>query len=211
VSIHNHERTLALAGIVQACGLVNQIARGRWVDYKIVNTCVNSIFVMEPQDILNVYGGQINNLQFGLRRLTTFFPKPDKQHDGELANYLFGTILLSRLLQQDKIRLQKLSTAIAETQRHYLVNTSTAQQHEELLAKLAQIYTEYISTFKRRIHIVGSREILQQQSEINTIRTLLLAAIRAAILWHQVGGRLWHLWWKRQKLVEIAHELIENA
>lgn len=209
MSIHNHERTLALAGVMQASMLVNQVARGRWTDQHIISASIESLFVFNPKNVLEVYGNDIDHLQFGLRRLTTFFPKPDKQHDGELANYLFSTILLARLLLQDKPRLERLSTGLEQIQRSHQFDPN--KDEEELYAKIAQLYVTDISTFKRRINIVGSREILQQPREVNTIRALLLAAIRASILWHQVGGRLWHLWWKRSKLVDSAHELLNRT
>jgi high frequency lysogenization protein len=205
VNIHNHERTLALAGVMQAAGLVNQIARGRWIDQQIITSSVESLFVFTPKNVLNVFGDDINNLQFGLRRLTTFFPKPDRQHDGEVANYLFGTILLSRMVEQDKERMQKISHELELLAQGRPTGNI---DEEQLYAKLAQIYMENVSTLKRRIHVVGSRDILQQTREINSIRALLLAALRSAILWHQVGGRIWHLWWKRQKIVDLAHELL---
>lgn len=209
MSIHNYERTLALAGIMQAALLVNQTARGRWTDQHIISASVESLFVFNPKSVLAVYGNDIDHLQFGLRRITTFFPKPDKQHDGELANYFFGTVLLSRLLQQDTIRLEKLRSGLEQIDQQRRQDKQMGE--EDLYAKIAQLYQENISTYKRRIHIVGSKEILQQPREVNTIQTLLLAAIRAAILWHQVGGRLWHLWWRRHKLVESAHQLLNQT
>lgn len=209
MSIHNHERTLALAGIVQSCTLVNHIARGRWVDMQTLDICLDSTFILEPQNILTVYGGDMSHLRFGLRRMTSFFPKPDRQHDGELASYLFGTILLSRLLQQDKERFSKLGNAIITLKNKLYANPD--MDKDDMAAELAQLYVEYISTFKRRINILGNKDILQNPLEVNRIRALLLAAIRAAILWNQVGGRMWHLWWKRQQIADLANELLTHS
>jgi len=208
MTIHTPDRTLALAGIMQTSALVNHIARGRWSDPGAFTTSLNSIFIMEPTNTLNVYGDHIINVQFGLRRLTSFFPKPDKQHDSELASYLFGTILLAKILQSDKQRLENLVNAITQLdkQRQTLV-----LNEDQLTERLAQIYMDHVSTLKRRIHILGNREILKQPQEVNRIRALLLAGIRSAILWQQVGGRLWHLWWKRQMIANQARDLLNMA
>lgn len=208
MSIHNKERTLALAGIMQSCTLVNHIARGRWVDPQIVDIAIDSIFVKNPDHVLSVYQDKMSHLEFGLRRMTTFFPKPERQNDGELASYLFGSILLARLLQQDKMRMQQLGTALEAVHAKKLADPSL--DRDDICTELAQLYVEYIGSFKKRINLVGSKEILQDPVEVNRLRALLLSAIRAAVLWNQVGGRIWHLWWKRPQIAEYAKALLEE-
>lgn len=204
--IHNNQRMLALAGIMQSCTLINHIARGRWVDPQTVDISIESIFVLEPDDVLSVFQGKTANLEFGLRRLTTFFPKPERKHDAEVASYLFGSILLARLLQQDKARMAKLGEAIEAVNAKR--RNDPEMDTDDIAAELAQLYVEYIGSFKRRINLVGSKEILQDPLEVNRLRTLLLAAVRAAILWNQVGGRLWQLWWKRPHIADHAKALL---
>ena len=42
------------------------------------------------------------------------------------------------------------------------------------------------------------------------IRALLLAGIRSAVLWRQLGGRRWRLVTQRQRLLQIAHDLSQQ-
>lgn len=209
MSIYTKDRIIALAGIMQAATLVNHIARGRWTDPDMFNASVHSIFILEPQNTLHVFDDNLNNLQLGLRKLSTFFPKPDKQSDTDIARYLFGCILLTRSLRNDPQRLENLGNTLKS------IRTQSADflknPDDLLLAQLAQSYLDQVSTLKRRIHILGSQTILKQPLEINRIRSLLLAGIRASILWHQVGGRLWHLWWQRGKIADIAKELLQQT
>jgi high frequency lysogenization protein len=37
---------------------------------------------------------------------------------------------------------------------------------------------------------------------------LLLAGIRAAVLWQQLGGNRWSLFWSRKKYVATAHKFL---
>lgn len=43
------------------------------------------------------------------------------------------------------------------------------------------------------------------------IRALLLAGVRSAVLWRQVGGRRWQLFLWRNKFAKLAKKLIEQG
>ena len=72
---------------------------------------------------------------------------------------------------------------------------------------MANIYVDTISPLGKRIHIIGSVYHLQQQSVQDKIRACLLAGIRSAVLWRQVGGSKWQLLFHRKKLVQAARQL----
>ncbi|HLR87578.1 MAG TPA: DUF489 family protein, partial [Wenzhouxiangella sp.] len=40
------------------------------------------------------------------------------------------------------------------------------------------------------------------------VRAILLAGLRSAILWHQVGGRQWQLIFRRGKMLQEARSLL---
>jgi len=69
-----------------------------------------------------------------------------------------------------------------------------------VVANLAGLYQETLSTFKFRIQVGGDPRLLQNTENAAKIRALLLAGIRAAMLWRQVGGRRWHLLFFRSRL-----------
>lgn len=205
VNIHNKDRVIALAGIMQTSVLVNSLARGRWIDDDAFVTSINSLFVTHPDNILTIYNNDIRHLQVGLKRLIAFFPKPDKQTDMDVARYFFGCILLTKKLSADNKRMENIAAAI-----NALRFQANATIDDTLLNQLANIYTENVSNLKHQIQIVGSQTILKQPNELHRLRALLLAGIRSTILWRQLGGKMWHFWWKREKVAEIAHELIKD-
>jgi high frequency lysogenization protein len=69
---------------------------------------------------------------------------------------------------------------------------------------MADLYSQTLSTFRYRIQVNGDYNFLQQQRIANQIRALLLAAVRSAILWRQVGGNRWHFLLNRK---HIAHQV----
>jgi high frequency lysogenization protein len=71
------------------------------------------------------------------------------------------------------------------------------------------LYQRTISQLDRRIHVVGSAELLQQNGVAAKIRTLLLAGVRGAWLWQQSGGRRWHLVLRRSTIRSALAELAQ--
>ena len=73
--------------------------------------------------------------------------------------------------------------------------------HDNVVANLADIYTDTISTFRFRIQVTGDHNYLTQQRIANQIRVLLFSGIRAAMLWKQFGGSRLHLLFYRKRLL----------
>ena len=83
--------------------------------------------------------------------------------------------------------------------------------HENVIASLAHTYTQTISTLKPRIMVQGEHVYIANDHNANTIRTLLLGAIRAAVLWRHCGGTRWQLFFQRQKIVDEAKRLLASC
>jgi len=68
-----------------------------------------------------------------------------------------------------------------------------------------------VRTLRPRIKVSADPVILENPGNQNLIRALLLAAIRAAVLWRQCGGGRLALVLRRRALVEAAGRLLETA
>ncbi len=79
--------------------------------------------------------------------------------------------------------------------------------HENVIAGLADIYTDTISTFSFRIQVMGEYQFLQQTRIANQIRTLLFAGVRSAVLWRQLGGNRLKAIYQRTAILETARSL----
>jgi high frequency lysogenization protein len=82
--------------------------------------------------------------------------------------------------------------------------------HQNILGQLADIYSETISTMQPRIMVHGDPMRLQDRDNVNCIRSLLLAGIRSATLWHQCGGTRLKIILARNKIISNAKMLLED-
>jgi high frequency lysogenization protein len=83
-------------------------------------------------------------------------------------------------------------------------------EHTNVTANIADIYSSTLSQLKYRIHVQGNRQYLENEIGINKVRALLLSGIRAAILWQQVGGRLYQLLLFRARFKNTAQALLNQ-
>ena len=61
-------------------------------------------------------------------------------------------------------------------------------ESDTIISALAGIYVDVVSPLGPRIQVTGSPAILQNPQVQAKVRATLLAGIRAAVLWQQVGG-----------------------
>ncbi len=204
----DHDKTLALAGIFQSVNLVHGLARNGQLDEAEMTTCIESIFVTDPESVTAVYGS-IVSLRHGLQAICNHFTTQSQREkrDFEVVRYVLACMQLSHKLARRSRVLGQIGAGIARA-------SGQAEQfsscHDNVLANLADIYTQTISPMTPRIMIKGQPEFLTNPRNVNRIRALLLAAIRSAILWRQCGGRRREFFYRRQRMVERANILLEQ-
>ncbi len=201
------ERTLALAGLLQACHLVQQVAYGRPRDVEALEASIGSIFKLDADSALEVYGN-ISGLRKGLTLIVQQLEgKPDKP-DLELTRYALALLHLERKLNQRNDLLQKIQTGVemALSQADYFSLT-----HTNVIASLADTYQQTVSTLTPRVMVNGDQHLLNNTDNANWIRALLLAGIRSAVLWRQAGGSRWKLLLSRKGIVRTAQRWLQQA
>lgn len=211
-TLHTHldrvqtNRVLALAGLIQAAKLIKCISNIGHCDTHAFTACINSIFKIDSTTVEEIYGGT-EALQIGLKELMHLLTNSKEPKDSDIARYLLALIHLERKLSKNPDMLNLISKGIerAHSQAQYFSTT-----HDNVLANLAGIYTDTLSTFSFRIYITGLPLYLNQSHYLNKIRSLLLAGIRSAVLWHQLGGRRWQLLITRSSILKTAHSLVQQ-
>ena len=83
--------------------------------------------------------------------------------------------------------------------------------HPNMIARLAEIYSNSISQLGPRIMIKGDQSHLANPDNAAKIRALLLAGVRAALLWRQAGGSRWNLIFARGAMQKEAQQFLKNA
>ncbi len=73
-----------------------------------------------------------------------------------------------------------------------------------MLASLGGLYADTISHLKPRVMVQGNPHYLGQAGVVAEIRALLLAAVRSAVLWRQLGGSYWDFLFSRKAMIEAV-------
>ena len=199
-------RALALAGVFQAAALVKQLAKTGRVDQPAFLASIQSIFKIDVDSATDVYESP-ENLALGLQELIRLFTNNQLPKDPEIARYVFSLLHLEKKLSKNTKMLLQLRTGI---KRATLQAAHFSPTHENVMANLASLYTDTLSTFSFRIHVTGDPLYLNQTYHVNNVRALLLAGVRAAVLWQQLGGRRWQLLLSRTSILDTAHEWLNE-
>lgn len=207
-----HDRTLALAGLFQAARLTQQLAREGRAEPEALAASVNSLFMLNAATTAEVFGGA-SGVAAGLKFLRDKLTGATGPGDMEVARYVVAILHLERQLEkrpevQDAIRR---GIEAAESQ----AKSSAAEAGDEPLPlrtveKLAELYTQTISTLGPRILVDGEQGYLANSLIAAKVRGVLFAGIRAAFLWRQLGGRRWQLLFQRRAIANAAGEILRG-
>lgn len=198
-------RTMAFAAICQAAHLVQQVSRtGTCEDEKLRQT-LSGILITDPESPQDVFGE--SNLKEGYKAIVEQLGHGSSPKNAELTRYVVSLIALERKLSGRRDVLNMLGERISQVKRqlHHFELLD-----EQVLANLASIYSEHISPIGPRIQVAGTPVYLQQPLVQHKVRALLLAGIRATVLWRQVGGRRRHILFSRGKMVASARSMLNQ-
>ncbi|MBU0656540.1 MAG: high frequency lysogenization protein HflD [Gammaproteobacteria bacterium] len=206
---NNRNRTIALAALFQCVEGVVQIATQGKVDTDLFNSCINSVLTDDASSPEALYGG-VGRLHSGFRvlmhQLGTGGMTPDgRPKDIEATRYAVNLLYLEKKLANDPDMFQSLLKNIENAQQQLGFFDMT---HPNMIARLAEIYSNTISKVGPRIMIKGDQNYLSNPENAARIRALLLAGVRAALLWRQAGGSRWKLIFARGAMQKEAQGLL---
>lgn len=189
------DRVLALAGLIQALAQVRRIADTGQAESHPVQTALDSVFRIDAPDTVAVYGS-VGDLRDGLRLLRNYLTSGRK--DDALPRLALAVLQLERRF----IRADGIVSKVQAGLRQLAVKAQTqGSTHPDVIAALARLYADTLSTLRPRVMVQGNPHYLGQASVVAEIRALLLAALRSAVLWRQLGGSLWDFLLRRREMV----------
>lgn len=201
----NEERVLALAGVFQACALAQQLANDGRCDDAAMQASLASVFRIDAPSVVAVYGN-ISNLRLGLRRLVAQLDESDR--DMSITRMVVTVMRLERSLAGRPELLEQLQQGILAAQRQV---EHFGQESRQVNGQLAELYASTLSTLRPRVMVSGNPQQLQQPAVVEKVRASLLAAVRSAVLWRQIGGRQWQLLVYRRQCSMLARGLLTGA
>jgi len=199
------DATIAFAGMLQASELVRQTATSGACSGQAAQASVASVFRHNPETTEDVYGG-IDGIRMGLRVMTELFSARSNHESLQSLNYALGLAKLGKLVRRDKKRLDAIGEELELVERAW--HDASELLDDSVSSQLADIYQRHVSTLDFRVSVNGRPEYLKQSDKVAFVRALLLAGLRSAILWHQVGGRQWRLVFQRKRMLEEARTLL---
>lgn len=199
------DATIAFAGMLQASELVRQIATSGNCSGQAAEASIASIFSHNPDNTEDVYGG-IGGVRMGLRVMTELFSARSNHESLQSLNYALGLAKLGKQVRRDNKRLNSMGEELELVEKAWRDAEYTLD--DSVTSQLADVYQRHVSTLGFRLSVSGRPEYLKQADKVSYVRALLLAGLRSAILWHQVGGRQWRLIFQRRRMLEQAQALL---
>ncbi|WLQ15363.1 high frequency lysogenization protein HflD [Hahella aquimaris] len=204
MSYNLENQVIALAGVFQSAALVDQLAKQGTVAPTSYECSLKSLLKVDATSTLDVYG-DIYGVQLGLKELIAVLERKQDRKKVDVVRYALTLLYLEGKVNKRGDMLDVMSQRIAQ------INTQTLHfdpTHTNIISAFASLYSDTISTFPQRIQVTGDPRFLRVDENADKIRALLLAGIRAAVLWRQVGGRRWKLFFMRKKILQIANGML---
>ncbi|MCP4288905.1 MAG: high frequency lysogenization protein HflD [Gammaproteobacteria bacterium] len=202
---NERDRCIALAGVFQAAELASQVAHRGMADTEAMEASIHSLFQLNADSVAAVYNG-LPGITTGLRIVAQQLEGANSR-TMETTRYVISLLHLERKLHSNGNMQEKIASEINSSNArlaHY------PMLHSNILAGIADLYSETISTLKPRIMVQGDPLHLKNPENINKIRSLLLAGIRSAMLWRQCGGGRLKILIGRKRLLQVTHDLIRE-
>jgi high frequency lysogenization protein len=196
------DRAIALAGLMQSIRLVQQMANTGQAETRPLETCIASLFRFDAADCEAVYGDR-RHLHPGLRLLIDQLVGSGR--DNSHTRMAVSVLGLERRFLRDPGTVAAVRTTL---ERLAPDCDRLGAAHPDLLARLGELYAERISPLGQRVLVQGHPVYLAQPPVVAEVRATLLAALRAAVLWRQLGGTYWDFLFARGRLANEAKFLL---
>ena len=197
------QQSLALAGVAQAARLVDQISRTGSYPLEYLEPSIHSLFRFDVDHVAEVFGG-LPGVKLGLHNLSNLLASQKEPESREMVRYVFSLLYLERKFSADPDMMAVVRSRLEHASfraEHFSSNVN------ELCHSVSGIYQDTLSRLQFRIKVSGSAQHLQNSQNADVIRALLLAGIRAAFLWRQLGGRRWRLIVRRRRMLQASQSL----
>ncbi|HBK44838.1 MAG TPA: lysogenization regulator HflD [Xanthomonadaceae bacterium] len=196
-------RVLALAGVAQALQQVRRIAETGQSEAATVRTAMDSVFRIDAESPVQVYGA-VADLAQGLRLLHNYFRSQGT--DEMLPRLALAVLQLERRFVKEPATVAAVASGIEAAARQ--AGTLGDSAHPDVLSALGGLYADTISHLRPRVMVQGNPHYLGQAGVVAEIRALLLAAVRSAVLWRQLGGSLWDFLFSKRAMIEAVERAL---
>jgi|TARA_B100000315_G_scaffold145087_1_gene133992 high frequency lysogenization protein len=197
------QRILALAGVCQCAMLAQELARRGHAQPEPLRCALSSILSLNETEVDVALGG-IEGVYAGLPDLGWQQPDPAAI---ERLGYTIALIALQKRLRRDDGVASDLRSLLVQLRDDPISQDPVSL---DTVRAFAEIYAATVSTLSQKIMVRGDQQYLKNDNTVSTVRAVLLAGVRSAYLFHEHGGRKWHLFFGRKKLAAAANALMQT-
>ena len=199
-----YDRMIALSGVCQSAWLVTQLARKGTLDSDLLKISLQSIVETEPDSADAIFNGA-PNVRTGAEQLMLHLDPRRQPRNMDVFRYSLGLLTLQKRLGKIPSTFDALGKRIDDAKRQ-LEHFDLLDDH--MISNFASIYTDIISPIGQRIQVAGTPAYLQPKANQDKIRALLLAGVRSAVMWQQLGGNRLQFLLSRKKMLEATEQII---
>ena len=155
------EQLIALGAVFEAAFLVDKIAKSGQISEAPLGCMLGSLLVRDPQNTLEVYGGDDLNLRDGYRALVSALERDPSTLQRDSLRYALALLGLERKLAKRDDMLQIMGSRLDQIQQQV---QHFGLVHDNVIAACGGLYQDTLSTFSQRIQVQGDMRHLQQPS-----------------------------------------------
>ena len=204
--------SIALAALFQCCNQIQRIAKTGYYDDKAMICVIRALLVTDPNTVEDIYNP--SDLLPGFRQIAECLEKgeevktPQTVETTKLALKLVALAISieksSRIYAKLSDEIDGLKKAMGAEGSKFMEGDPNEVIGESTLHTFGALYTSLISPNFSKLLIYGEERFLSQTVNQDRIRSLLLAGIRAVILWRQLGGKRRFLFFRRKDIVQYC-------
>ena len=198
-----NDRILALAGLVQALRQVRRTAETGQADAGVLATSLDSVVRIDAASPQDVYGGA-GNLRAGLLLVRDYLAS--QGDDPQLPKLALSVTQLERRFVDSGPIAVRVHEGILEIRPRAAELGST---HPEVITALGALYAETVSHLRPRVMVQGNPHYLGQAGVVAEIRAILLASLRSAVLWRQLGGSVWDVFLRKRGMQQSIESWLD--
>ena len=206
--------TIALAALFQCCTQIQRVASTGYYDENAVACVLRALIVTNPRTVEDIY--PMDGLKVGFKQIVDGLSKSSQVKDVatiDITKVALKLISLAISVERNGRIFDRLSDEIDELKQtitrefeDFLQGNPQSVNDQNNIHLFGTLYQSIISPNFAKLLIYGEEQHLRVPANQEKIRALLLAGIRAVILWRQIGGRRRFLVFRRKAIVEYAKQ-----
>jgi high frequency lysogenization protein len=149
------ERTIALAGIFQACQQVQALARTGMADQAAFDSSLQSVLILDAVNTAAVFGG-VEGVRSGMSLIVDGVMNSPQGEKVELLRYAMSLMHLQGQLYNDEVAFAEFGQAVERL---------SAVPKDNLVGACSELYQKFISDMRPQIIVQGEQNYLRRKCE----------------------------------------------